>query len=411
MSRSRELADPEEGNRSMSRGESRPLADRGGPNPTETKRLGLIVNPVAGLGGRVGLKGSDGAEIQARAMALGAVPQAFDRTTQALEQLGSVENLEILTYPSEMGEDAVRACGLTPTVLGAIEQGATTAQDTRNAAQEMQERDIDLLLFAGGDGTARDVYEAVGIGIPVLGIPAGVKIHSAVYATSPSSAGSLAALFLQGRVSSLREAEVMDIDEEAFRKGAVSAKLYGYLNVPYRASLVQNLKIASIGGEASQTGIAEEIVERMEDDCLYIIGPGTTTRAITAELGLPKTLLGVDAVLNREMIGSDLSESQILNLLQSMRKARIIVTPIGGQGYIFGRGNQQLSPKVIRAVAGGGRYPMNTIIVVSSKDKLYSLDRAPLLVDTGDTALDERLSGYVKVVTGYHESAVRKVTH
>ncbi|MFC2029352.1 ATP-NAD kinase family protein [Chloroflexota bacterium] len=369
------------------------------------KKLGLIVNPIAGIGGRVGLKGSDGAQIQRRARALGAVPQSLARTVQALERLKRVEDLELITYPAEMGEDAARACGFEPTVLGVIAPGKTTAEDTKTAASEMQHVGVDLLLFAGGDGTARDIFEAIGDSLPVLGIPAGVKIHSGVYATSPASAGELAALYLQGRATSLREAEVMDIDEEAFRQGNLSARLYGYLQIPFRSSLVQNLKMASVGGEASADAIAHDIAEEMEGGCLYIIGPGTTTRAIAGELGLEKTLLGVDVVLDKEVVASDANEAQLLNLLDQHAgcQARIVVTPIGGQGYIFGRGNQQISPRVIERV---GR---DNIVVVSTREKLYTLAGRPLRVDTGDAAVDEMLSGYLTVVTGYNERAVRKV--
>jgi predicted polyphosphate/ATP-dependent NAD kinase len=373
------------------------------------KLLGLIVNPIAGLGGRVGLKGSDGAAIQQQARALGAVPQSLSRATEAIERLTRLEDLEIITYPGEMGEDAARACGCEPRVIGSIHPGRTTARDSRNAARDMLRLDVDLLLFAGGDGTARDIFSAVGEDLPVLGIPAGVKIHSAVYAVNPRSAGELAALYLQGRVTALREAEVMDIDEEEFRQGRLSAKLYGYLNVPFRTSLVQNLKMASIGGQASVASIAEDIAGSMEDGCLYIIGPGTTTRAIASELGLAKTLLGVDIVLDRKLLATDVNEAQLLDLLDGKPpecplEAKIIVTPIGGQGYIFGRGNQQISPTVIERV---GR---ENIVVVSTKEKLYAMGSEPLRVDTGDRDIDQSLSGYMTVVTGYRERAVRKVS-
>jgi predicted polyphosphate/ATP-dependent NAD kinase len=378
-----------------------------------SRKLGLIVNPVAGIGGRVGLKGSDGAEIQRRALELGAVPQATNRAIEALERLGSVESLEIVTYPGEMGESAARACGLQPAVVGTIKSGQTTAEDTVRAAREMGRLGVDLLLFAGGDGTARDVYEAVGLDLPALGIPAGVKIHSAVYATSPRGAGDLAALYLQGRTDSLREAEVMDIDEEAFRQGSLSVRLYGYLKIPFRTSLVQSQKVPSAGEGAALAAIAEDVVDKMEDGVLYIVGPGTTTRAIAEELGLPKTLLGVDMVIRREsgegkkarLLAADANETQLLALLDEggERRAKIVVTPIGGQGYLFGRGNQQISPRVIERV---GR---ENIIVVSTPDKLYALGSQPLLVDTGDRAVDEMLSGYMMVVTGYNERAVRKV--
>lgn len=375
-------------------------------DPAGHRRLGLIVNPVAGLGGRVGLKGSDGAEIQRQALELGAVPQAIGRTVEAVARLESVDGLEIITYPGDMGENAARACGIAPTVIGTITPGKTTARDTQQAAREIQRLDAALLLFAGGDGTARDIYEAVGLDMPALGIPAGVKIHSAVYATHPRSAGELAALYLQGRVAGLREAEVMDIDEDAFRHNALSVRLYGYLKVPFRSNLVQSQKMPSAGEEAALGAIAEDVASRMEEGVLYVLGPGTTTRAITDELGLEKTLLGVDVILDRALIASDVNERQLLALLDAHREGRvkIIVTPIGGQGYLFGRGNQQISPRVIEMV---GR---DNIIVVSAPDKLHALGSRPLLVDTGDPAMDEMLSGYVTVVTGYNERAVRKVS-
>jgi len=368
------------------------------------KRLGLIVNPVAGIGGRVGLKGSDGAEIQKKALALGAVPQSLNRAIQALERLKPVDELEVITYPGEMGEEAARACGLEPTVIGSIKLGETTPEDTMNAAREMLRLHVDLLLFAGGDGTARDIYNAIGDSLPVLGIPAGVKIHSAVFGANPMSAGDLAASYMWGKVSSLREAEVMDIDEEAVRQGIVSAKLYGYLKVPFQRRLLQGLKTPSSPGErTAMAAIAADVVSNMEDGWLYIIGPGTTARAITSRLGLDKTLIGVDVVAEGKLIAADVNESQLLELLEG-RKAKIVVTPIGGQGYIFGRGNQQISPKVIEKVG------KENIIVVSTTGKIHSLRGRPLWVDTGDRAVDEMLSGHIRVTTGYNEQIIYRVS-
>ena len=377
------------------------------------KKLGLIVNPVAGIGGRVGLKGSDGAEIQRKALALGAVPRSLNRAIQALERLQSVGGLEVVTYPGEMGEDAARACGFAPTVIGWITPGGTTREDTISAAREMLELGVDLLLFAGGDGTARDIYNATGEKMVVLGIPAGVKIHSAVYATNPIGAGDLARSYLEGRSSALREAEVMDVDEEAFRQGFVSAKLYGYLKVPFQRRWLQGRKAPSSPGEqGAMAAIAADVVSEMADDWLYVIGPGTTTRAITARLGLDKTLVGVDVIRAErregkegglgELVAADVNESQLLALLEG-RKTKIVVTPIGGQGYIFGRGNQQISPDVL---AMGGK---DNVIVVSTSGKIHSLSGRPLRVDTGDRAVDEMLSGYVRVTTGYNEQLVYKV--
>jgi len=368
------------------------------------KKLGFIVNPIAGIGGRVGLKGSDGAKILRKALELGAKKTAPTRAVEALKRIAAIKDqIELITYPHEMGEDEARECGFKPTVIGSIKSGRTTPEDTVKAAREMLELGVDLIIFAGGDGTARDIYEAVDGKVPVLGIPAGVKIHSGVYAVNPASAGELAARFLLGESTSIRESEVMDIDEEAFREDRVSAKLYGYLMVPYVETLVQSSKEASRAQEdVSLLAIASDVVENMQDDYIYLVGPGTTTRPIFEELGLEKTLLGVDVVHKGRLVASDVNESQILELIRR-KKAKIIVTVIGGQGFVFGRGNQQISPKVIREV---GR---ENIEIVATPDKLASLQGKPLLVDTGDPEVDEVLSGYHKVISGYKRRVVYMV--
>jgi predicted polyphosphate/ATP-dependent NAD kinase len=267
----------------------------------------------------------------------------------------------------------------------------------------MSQLKVNLILFAGGDGTARDVYEAINMKVPVLGIPTGIKMHSAVFAVSPRSAGDLAVLYLQGSLLNVRESEVMDIDEEAFRQNRVSARLYGYLKVPYEKVLVQNPKAgATAAEESSAEEIAQDIVENMEDDYIYIIGPGTTTKAIAEKLGLKKTLLGVDVIHNGKLLASDVNEAQLLKIIEG-RKAKIIVTVIGGQGFIFGRGNQQISPQVLRKV------DREDILIVATPNKLASLHGAPLLVDTGDEEVDKMLHGYFKVITGYGRRVIYQV--
>ena len=383
--------------------------------------LGFIVNPVAGVGGRVGLKGSDGAEIVRRAFELGAAREAPSRAAHALRRLERLrDRLQIVTYPGEMGADEARALGFSVEVLEpAAARGtlavsgqtltATTAEDTEDAARRMLRGGVDLILFAGGDGTARNLFNAVGDAVPVVGIPAGVKIHSAVFANTPANAGDLAALFLDGsRAARLREAEVMDIDEDAFRHDRVSARLYGYLRVPYERQLIQSAKAGSqTTDEAAMAGIANEVIHGMDPADLYLIGAGTTTRMLMQLLGLPFTLLGVDAVVDRRLAGSDLGEAQILELIEAAHddgaQAYIVVAVIGGQGHIFGRGSQQFSPRVIRA---GG--PAN-VIIVATQAKLLSLQGAPLRVDTGDERLDSELAGWIKVVTGHGQRTMYRI--
>ena len=302
------------------------------------KKLGLIVNPVAGVGGRVGLKGSDGADVLRAALERGAVREAPRRARQALERLARVrEHIEVLTWPGEMGEDEARAAGYEPRVLGSFdgrrsyvlselervggEPAAitgddfvlTTPADTEQAARDLLAAGVDLILFAGGDGTARNICNAVGDRVPVIGVPAGVKIHSAVYATTPAAAGDVAALYLHERPAGvqLREGEVMDIDEEAFRENRVSAHLYGYMTVPYARGLTQSAKAGGVAGEErALNDIATEVIAGMEPEALYILGPGTTTRTVMERLDLPKTLLGVDAVRDGELAGADLTEAR-----------------------------------------------------------------------------------------------------
>lgn len=362
------------------------------------KKLGLIVNPVAGMGGSVGLKGSDGLEILKRARELGAVPQAPKRTKQALEGISFLKDqIEIITYPGEMGENVARDCGFNTTVIGSIDQNITTPEDTQNAAMDMKKFGVDLILFAGGDGTARNIYDAVGVNIPVLGIPAGVKIHSAVYGQNPKRAGELAKLFLQDKVVELKEVEVMDIDEDAFREEMVIARLYGYLKVPFEKKFVQNRKSGGVAGErASLASMANYIIDTMLDDYIYIIGPGTTTRSIMDRLGLDNTLLGVDVVYKKQLVAKDVTEKELLKIIAG-RKTKIIVTIIGGQGYIFGRGNQQLSPAVINQIQ------KENIIVVASRDKLNTIFGSSMLIDTGDNETNNMLEGYYRVVVGYED--------
>ncbi len=378
-------------------------------------KLGLIVNPIAGMGGSVGLKGTDGAAALRQARARGAQPSSERRAAEALAVItDAAPHLTLLTPLGAMGERAGRQAGMDPLVIdmGDLDPASdSTPEHTRRAVVSMMRRRIDLLLFAGGDGTARDICDALTLAqdddsppIPVLGIPAGVKMHSGVFAVNPRRAGEIVLRFMRGELDTTC-GEVMDIDEAAFRQGVVSAALHGYLRIPHAAQSVQSTKSGSVdSGDEALRSIAQQIVESMDDETLYIIGPGTTMKAITDALGLPKTLLGVDVVRGGRIVAADAAERELLRLTADT-PAKIIVTAIGGQGCILGRGNQQLSPRLIRQVG------QDNIIVAATPHKLRQLHGKPLLVDTGDPSLDAALSGYISVVTGYRQSHIFRVAH
>lgn len=370
-------------------------------------RIGLVINPYAGIGGSVGLKGSDGEQTRQQAFERGAEQRANSRSAEALAVLtDSAGGAQIrwLTAAVTMGEDCLHSLGLQPEVVYRANGSQTEADDTQRAVQAMLDNGIDLLVFAGGDGTARDVYTVVGDRVPVVGIPAGVKIHSGVYAVSPRAAGQVIRRLVDGELTTLRLADVMDIDEDAFRQGQVRARRYGEMQVPGELEYMQAVKM---GGRESDelvlADIAADVIESMDADVLYIMGSGSTVEAIMDELGLDNTLLGVDAVVNQQLIGSDLTAAQLEGLAAQYTQVYLVVTVIGGQGHVFGRGNQQLSPALIRKV---GR---DNLIVVASKRKLQALNGRPLRVDTGDSALDSSLSGLIAVTTGYHDRTMVQI--
>lgn len=371
--------------------------------------IGLVVNPVAGIGGSLALKGSDGAEVRELVEHTGdsEKPRSLLRAERALAPLHAfTELLRFTSWAGDMGARALEGTNLAAEVLG-VESGLSSAADTRAAAVAMIDVGVDLILFAGGDGTARDIYDSVGHRCPVLGIPTGVKMHSGVFAVSPEAAGELLLRLAQGGLVGVKAQEVRDIDEDAFRRDVVRSRFYGELMVPGEGEFLQHTKV---GGREDPGLAAADIaawqVESMESGRTYLIGPGSTTAAIMDELGLPNTLLGVDVVRDGELVSSDANEDGLLTLFADGDiPASIIATVIGGQGYLFGRGNQQFSPAVINAVG------TDNIIIVASKSKIAGLEGRPLLVDTNDPQLDLKFCGLRSISTGYDDHILYRVSN
>lgn len=368
-----------------------------------SKTLGLIVNPIAGIAGKYAFKGSDDPKLVQRAIELGAKPISPGRAKEALSILKPVKNvLRLLTFPSIMGEDVARESGFKPEVVGEISSSVTTSEDTKKAAKIMVESGVALILYAGGDGTTVDILEAIDQEVPILGIPSGVKVWSATFATNPKTAGLITLRYLWDELP-VREAEVMDVDEASFRKNELHVELKGYAITPYESQYLQGSKWVSphtTDEIEDQKAIARNVVENLEPNTVYVIGPGTTCKVVTDLLGLNKTLLGVDLVQDGRIIAKDANEQEILKTIEN-KKSKMIVTPIGRQGFIFGRGNQQISADVIKKVG------TDNIIVIATP---YKLSTIPILrVDTNSPELDEKLIGYIRVITGYHQITIKKI--
>lgn len=367
-------------------------------------RVGLIVNPVAGIGGVAGLKGSDGTQTQHLAISRGAQLRAAARARDALRVLArTFPDAEVLTAGGALGEDVVTAAGLHPVVVARSPRHsgmspsvgpATTAADTVRAARALRGSGAELLVFAGGDGTARDVYDAVGDTVPVLGVPAGVKMYSGCFAVSPAVAGTLMADLLARKSLSYQPTEVLDIDEDAIRAGGADPVLHGLLLAPAVAGRTQSRKTAAPASESSAVQrAAAGVAELLRPGVRYLLGPGGTTAELARQLGVLNTPLGCDVIEGGRLVYADADEATLLDAVVG-QPCQVIVTAIGGQGFVLGRGNQQLSPRVLREI---GARPL---VVVATDDKLTRLGGRPMLVDTGDPALDQDLSGYVRVITG-----------
>jgi len=374
-------------------------------------RIGLLVNPIAGMGGRVGLKGTDG--VVEEAIRRGAEPVAAGRAADFLDALSQMRNVgrlefNLVTCPDVMGEQVAGNSGLTFGVVEASIASETGPADTRKCVAALYEAGVRLLVFVGGDGTARDILDAItehGLDdLLVLGVPSGVKMYSGIFVINPRDAAEVIRLVVQGTTSPA-EFEIMDADEDAIREDRFVIKLYGYLKGPAVPARFQGAKQASpetTNEQEAQEAIARYVTDSMEPEIWYILGPGTTVRSITDILGVKKTTLGVD-ILSDGIIHNDVNEGDILRLVEDFEKAWIVVSPIGHQGMLFGRGNQQISPKIIELVG------KDRILVISTPAKLNGIEGGILRVDTGSSQVDEMLQGYIRVITDYNEIRLVKV--
>lgn len=367
-------------------------------------KLGLIVNPYAGIGGSVGLKGSDGDVIREEAFARGAEVRALTRVQRCLDMLQFFANdIHLYCFAGDMGESTAQRSGLDYTVVGQPQKVPSDAQDTMAAVVALIKESVDIILFAGGDGTARNIADALQQEAAerqvVLGVPSGVKMHSGVYANTPEAAGEILLSLLQKKWVNVQACDVRDIDENAFREGKVKARLYASMHVPVIPQFLQQVKNSGAAqDELTKLDIANYLIENLIEDTLYIVGPGSTTKMFLDQLGVAGTLLGVDLILNRELLAADVTAHQLSAFINNYGgDAKLVVTAIGGQGHVIGRGNQQLSPDVLRKIE------RNNIQIIATKEKILSLNGRPLLVDSNDPELDKSFSGYQSVLVGYDE--------
>ena len=380
-------------------------------------RIGLVVNPLAGIGGAVGLQGSDGEVVQRAARERDGKPRGEERLSIFLQALrtrlgGDFGRLAWCTWGGVMGAQILSSYGVIAQVAG--EPAAqTSAQDTQLAVKTLGASDVDLLIFVGGDGTARDVLTAADEHTCVLGLPAGVKMHSGVFAISPSAAADVVAGLAQGSLVGRIPREVRDYvpaakDATNAKHQAVATKRYGELWVPEAAGYLQQMKV---GGKEDEDLVVQEIVSFFLDHPeIYsgkalVMGPGSTCLAIKQALGLNGALLGCDVLLPTGEAMENATSADLLNLA-SQHTLHVLVSFTRHQGFLLGRGNQQLSAEVLHALSW-----KQDATILGSRTKLATLDQRPMLVDTGDARLDQQLSGLVSVLTGYDDFLLYRVSN
>jgi predicted polyphosphate/ATP-dependent NAD kinase len=372
-------------------------------------KIGFIINPIAGMGGRVGLKGTDG--VYEKAIELGAKPVASIKAQEMLrefkENFSNHENIIWFTCKGEMGGNELKKANISSfKIVYDDEKEITTSEDTKKACKKFLELGIELIIFCGGDGTARDICEVIDKKIPILGIPSGVKMHSGVFGINTGATAKMLIQFVNQTLT-IGDVEIMDLDEDLYRKGEWNIRLFGIAKGIVEPTYVQVGKtyFESISDDEIKDELTDHIEDELEknNDFLFLFGSGGTIDYIARKLNFDNTLLGIDAVYRKKVIEKDLNEKEILKLLNKYQKTKVILSPIGAQGFILGRGNLQLSPKVI------DRIGIDNVIVISTPSKLV---HTPIIrVDTGDKILDKKFAEleFIMVVVGYHLSRVVKI--
>ena len=378
-------------------------------------RIGILANPDAGLGGRLGLKGSDGQAELARSKG------AEDRSGPRLESMlghfsrihrGESRQIEWITSTGRMGTEWIPS----ELEIGAIYEvhqspGKTSANDTQDAVARLLEAGIDLLVYSGGDGTTRDIVASLSDSetpeLPVIGVPSGVKMHSGCFASSPKAAAEVLSAWIQGDLL-VSSTEVLDLDEDLYRKGKWVVRLYAEAFSPNSPRWMQGSKelVQTESEEEIIIGLSDHIGESIvEDGHLVIWGSGGTLREIGGNIGFELTTLGIDATIGSEQVGTDLAESGLIELLDSHEgPITLLLSPMGGQGFLIGRGNLQLSPTVLSSIG------IDNILGVVTPAKLLTV-RA-LRIETGDDSLDQEFAAkrYMKVLQGYRTTRILPVS-
>ena len=371
-------------------------------------RLGLVINPYAGVGGPSALKGSDHKDSLSIARERGVKPKACQRVIDMFSALQSdIKTIQVITACGIMGADA--CVGLPPSCVKTVfdTPSVTRSQDTQSAVKSIVNEQVDLLVFVGGDGTARDIFNAIGSTHTVLGLPAGVKMHSAVFAVTPKAVASVIDSMISHKLVAARMAEVRDIDEHAFAQGQVKTRFFGEMQIPDDQLLVQTVKCSGLlDDEIMLDDLCAYLLEIVEQDTLYILGSGGTLKHFKTSLGIEApTLLGVDVWFQGEVLHYDVHEQQLYELVQHYKKVKIFLSVIGGQGVILGRGNQQISARIIHQVG------VDALQFISTQAKLLALNGRALSVDSGSDALNKRLAGFHKIICGYEDFVLYEVAY